>query len=45
MFKNIQFRFAKPNVSSKIVGWLVAAWNGKILGLKNYAKKEEQNPE
>ena len=33
--KIIQFRFAKPNMSSKIVGWLVGARDGKILGFKN----------
>ena len=28
--QNIQFRFTKPNMSSKIVGWLVGARDGKI---------------
>ena len=30
----ISFRFAKNNMSSKIVGWLVGAWDGKILELR-----------
>ena len=32
--KNIPFRFAKHNMSSKIVGWLVGARDGKILELR-----------
>ena len=28
------FRFAKHNISSKIVGWLVGARDGKILELR-----------
>ena len=32
IYKNIQFRFAKPNMSSQIIGWLVVAQDGKILG-------------
>ena len=31
--KSIPFRFAKHNMSSKIVGWLVGARDGKILEL------------
>ena len=31
----ISFRFVKHNMSSKIVGWLVGARDGKILGFKN----------
>ena len=31
--KSILFRFAKHNMSSKIVGWLVGARDGKILEL------------
>ena len=30
----ISFRFAKHNMSSKIVGWLVGARDGKILELR-----------
>ena len=26
--------FSKPNMSSKMVGWLVTAWDGKILGFQ-----------
>ena len=32
--KSIPFRFAKHNMSSKIVGWLVGARDGKILELR-----------
>ena len=32
--KYIPFRFAKHNMSSKIVGWLVGARDGKILELR-----------
>ena len=32
--KSIPFRLAKHNMSSKIVGWLVGAWDGKILELR-----------
>ena len=32
--KNILFRFAKHNMSSKIVGWLVGVRDGKILELR-----------
>ena len=32
--KIISFRFAKHNMSSKIVGWLVGARDGKILELR-----------
>ena len=32
--KNIPFRFAKHNMSSKIVGWLVGARDGKILEVR-----------
>ena len=32
--KNIPLRFAKHNMSSKIVGWLVDVWDGKILELR-----------
>ena len=31
--KSITFRFAKHNMSSKIVGWLVGVRDGKILEL------------
>ena len=32
--KSIPFRFAKHDMSSKIVGWLVGARDGKILELR-----------
>ena len=32
--KNIPFRFAKHNMSSKIVGWLVGVRDGKVLELR-----------
>ena len=32
--KKKSFRFAKHNISSKIVGWLVGACDGKILELR-----------
>ena len=32
--KSIAFRLAKDNMSSKIVGWLVGARDGKILELR-----------
>ena len=32
--KSIPFRFAKHNMSSKIIGWLVGAWDGKIMELR-----------
>ena len=32
--KRISFRFAKYNMSSKIVGWLVVAQDGKIMELR-----------
>ena len=32
--KSIPFRFTKHNMSSKIKGWLVGAWDGKILELR-----------
>ena len=38
MYKNIQFRFAKSIMSSKIVGWLVGAQYGKILGFKKKSR-------
>ena len=34
IWKHIQFRITKPNMSSKIVGWLVGARYGKILWFK-----------
>ena len=46
--KNSQFRFAKPNISSKMVGWLVWVWDGKIQGLNvflNNKKKSKVNEE
>ena len=49
IYKNIQFRFAKPNMSSKIVGWLVRAQDGNILGFKkknlNNSKNVRKNQE
>ena len=48
IYKNIQFRFAKPNISSKMVGWLVGVWDGKIQGLNvflNNKKKSKVNEE
>ena len=45
--KKISFRFAKHNMSSRIVGWLVGARDGKILELKiksGINKKSEINP-
>ena len=32
--KNIPFGFAKHNMSSMIVGWMVRAWDGKILEVR-----------
>ena len=34
IYKNFWFRFAKPNMSSMIIGCLVGARDGKILGFK-----------
>ena len=39
--ENICFRSTKPNVSSKIVGWLVGDWDGNISDLKKIWKKEK----
>ena len=48
IYKNIQFRFAKPNMSSKIVGWLIGARDCKILvskKIRNHKKKSRINQE
>ena len=39
----IPFRFAKHNMSSKIVGWLVGARDGKILEFKIKLREEKNS--
>ena len=41
--KNIQFRFAKPNMSSEIVGWLVGDRDSKILELRIKSGKNNKS--
>ena len=41
--ENIQFGYAKPNVLCKIVGWLVGARNGKILGFKKIRNNKNKS--
>ena len=42
MWENVCFRSTKPNISSKIVGWLVGAWDGKLSDLKKKSEKENK---
>ena len=39
MWENVFFRSTKPNISSKIVGWLVGVWDGKFQNLKKKSKR------
>ena len=41
----ISFRFTKHNMSSKIVGWLVGARDGKILEIRIKSGKNKKNLE
>ena len=43
IYKNIQFRFAKPNMSHKIEGWLVGDQDCNILGFKKNLNNKKKS--